>query len=412
MVLIGPRQVGKTTLAQEVAAERDAVYVDLERPSDLAKLSDVEQYCAENADRLVVLDEVHRAPGLFAPLRGIIDRRRLAGKRAGMFLLLGSASVELLRQSGETLAGRVAQCELHPFGATEVAADTQRRLWCRGGLPDSFLAPDDAESLDWRISFIRMYLERDVPQLGPRIPAETLRRFWTMLAHNQGQTHNAAALARGLDVNGVTIARYLDLLVDLLLVRRLQPWTSNLGRRLVKAPKVYIRDSGVRHALLGIETVDDLLGHPVVGGSWEGFVIENVAAVLPARASFGYYRTAGGAEVDLVVDHGRGRDLGGGDQAELRAPGLPRIPQRVRGPPAHAQVRGARRRRELPAREGHPGNEPAGDGRARGRLALTQGITVMSSAATGPARESSPRPRPPEEEAYVIGPRTVAHRAK
>ncbi len=306
VVLIGPRQVGKTTLAQEVAAERGAVYVDLELPSDFAKISDVEQYCAENADRLVILDEVHRAPGLFAPLRGIIDRRRRAGRRAGMFLLLGSASVELLRQSGETLAGRVAHCELHPFGVAEVPADTQRRLWCRGGLPDSFLASDDAESFDWRVAFIRMYLERDIPQLGPRIPAETLRRFWTMLAHNQGQTHNAAALARGLDVNGVTIARYLDLLVDLLLVRRLQPWTSNLGRRLVKAPKVYIRDSGICHALLGIETVDDLLGHPVVGGSWEGFVVENVAGVLPARASFGYYRTAGGAEVDLVIDLGAG----------------------------------------------------------------------------------------------------------
>ena len=181
----------------------------------------------------------------------------------------------------------------------------------RRGSPSPSVAPgrsdtDDAESLDWRVAFIRTYLERDIPQLGPRIPAETLRRFWTMLAHNQGQTHNAAALARGLDVNGVTIARYLDLLVDLLLVRRLQPWTSNVGRRLVKAPKVYIRDSGVCHALLGIETIDDLLGHPVVGGSWEGFVIENVAGVLPARASFGYYRTTGGAEVDLVIDLGAG----------------------------------------------------------------------------------------------------------
>ena len=306
VVLIGPRQVGKTTLAQAVADKRDAAYVDLELPSDRAKISDVEQYCAENADRLVILDEVHRAPGLFAPLRGIIDQRRRAGRRAGFFLLLGSASVELLKQSSETLAGRVALCELSPFGVAEIPAEGQRRLWCRGGFPDSYLAPGDAESLDWRIAFVRTYLERDVPQLGPRIPAETLRRFWTMLAHNQGQTHNAAALAHGLDVGGVTIARYLDLLVDLLLVRRLPPWTSNLGRRLVKAPKVYIRDSGICHALLGIPTVDDLLGHPVVGGSWEGFVIENIAGVLPARASCGYYRTAGGAEVDLVLDLGAG----------------------------------------------------------------------------------------------------------
>ena len=306
VVLIGPRQVGKTTLAGDVARERDAVYVDLELPSDLAKISDVEQYCAENADKLVILDEVHRAPGLLAPLRSIIDQRRLAGKRTGHFLLLGSASIELLRQSGETLAGRVAHCELHPFGALEVAGDRQRRLWSRGGFPESHLAPSDEDSLDWRLAFVRTYLERDIPQFGPRIPAETLRRFWTMLAHNQGQTHNAAALARGLDVNGVTIARYLDLLVDLLLVRRLQPWTSNLGRRLVKAPKVYIRDSGVCHALLGIESVDGLFGHPVVGGSWEGFVIENILSVLPARGSCGYYRTSGGAEVDLVLDLGAG----------------------------------------------------------------------------------------------------------
>ena len=321
VVLFGPRQVGKTTLAREVAGERDAVYVDLELPSDLAKISDVEQYCAENADRLVILDEVHRAPGLFAPLRGIIDARRLVGKRAGMFLLLGSASIELLRQSGETLAGRVAHCELHPFGSAEVPGGGQRRLWCRGGFPESYLAPGDAESLDWRVDFIRTYLERDIPQLGPRIPAETLRRFWTMLAHNQGQTHNAAALARGLDVNGVTVARYLDLLVDLLLVRRLPPWRSNLGRRLVKAPKVYIRDSGVCHALLGIETVDDLLGHPVVGGSWEGFVIENVAGVLPARASCGYYRTAGGAEIDFVVDVGAGETWA----IEIKRSSAPRV---------------------------------------------------------------------------------------
>lgn len=307
VVLIGPRQVGKTTLAREIARERDAVYVDLELPSDLAKLNDVEQYCAENADKLVILDEVHRAPGLFGPLRSVIDERRRTAKRAGHFLLLGSASIDLLRQSSETLAGRVAYCELHPFGVAEVPGDRQRRLWARGGFPESCLAPSDEDSLDWRLAFIRTYLERDVPQLGPRIPAATLRRFWTMLAHNQGQTHNAAALARGLDVNGVTIARYLDLLVDLLLVRRLQPWTSNLGRRLVKAPKVYIRDSGVCHALLGIETVDDLFGHPVVGGSWEGFVVENVVGVLPARASCGYYRTSGGAEVDLVVDLGGGR---------------------------------------------------------------------------------------------------------
>ena len=306
VVLIGPRQVGKTTLAREVADERYALYLDLERPSDLAKIADIEQYCAENANHLLILDEVHRAPGLFAPLRAIIDEHRRAGKRTGLFLLLGSASIDLLQQSSETLAGRVAYCELHPINVTEVPVDALRRLWCRGGFPDSYLAQSDEASLDWRLSFIRTYLERDIPQLGPRIPAETLRRFWTMLAHNQGQTHNAAALARGLDVSGVTIARYLDLLADLLLIRRLPPWTSNVGRRLVKAPKVYVRDSGVCHALLGIETLDELFGHPVIGGSWEGYVTENIAGALPRRASCGYYRTSGGAEVDLIVNLGAG----------------------------------------------------------------------------------------------------------
>ncbi|MCE2424834.1 MAG: ATP-binding protein [Pseudomonadales bacterium] len=306
VVLTGPRQVGKTTLAREVSGTRDAVYVDLERPRDLARIGDVEQFCEEHAEELVVLDEIHRMPGLFKPLRSIIDGRRREGKRTNQFLLLGSAAIDLLRQSRETLAGRVAHCELFPFNVREVLSEPPRRLWCRGGFPDSFLAGSDDESLEWRESFVRTYLERDLPQFGPRIPAETLRRFWTMLAHNQGQVFNASALGRGLDLNGVTIGRYLDLMVDLLLVRRLRPWTSNLGRRLVKAPKVYIRDSGLCHALLGIGTISDLLGHPVVGGSWEGFVVENIACVLPARSSIGYYRTTGGAEVDLVVDKGDG----------------------------------------------------------------------------------------------------------
>ena len=305
VVLTGPRQVGKTTLAHRIASERDAVYLDLERPRDLARIADVEQYCEIHADKLLVLDEVHRSPGLFAPLRGIIDRRRRSGRRTGQFLFLGSASIDLMRQSGETLAGRVAYCELHPLSVSETGGE-RLRLWHRGGFPESFLARTDERAFDWRLDFIRTYLERDVPALGPRIPAETLRRFWTMLAHNQGQTFNAASFARGLDVNGVTIGRYLDLMVDLLLVRRLPPWTSNLGRRLVKAPKVYVRDSGICHALLGIETLDELLGHPVVGGSWEGFVIENIVGALPRRASWGCYRTAGGAEIDLVVDMGAG----------------------------------------------------------------------------------------------------------
>jgi predicted AAA+ superfamily ATPase len=302
VVLMGPRQVGKTTLVFGMAQKEGALYLDLERPRDLAKIADIEKFCELNADKMLILDEVQRAPGLFAPLRSIIDQRKREGKGTGQFLLLGSASIELLQQSSETLAGRVAYCELHPLDVTEVGVKQHAKLWCRGGFPDSYLASSDEKSLDWRHNFISTYLERDIPQLGPRIPAETLRRFWTMLAHNQGQTFNAASFARGLDVKGVTTSRYLDLMVDLLLVRRLQPWTSNVGRRLVKAPKTYVRDSGLCHALLGIATQNDLLGHPVVGGSWEGFVIENILSVLPKRANYGYYRTSGGAEVDLITE--------------------------------------------------------------------------------------------------------------
>ncbi len=299
--LVGPRQVGKTALAQVIARQRNAVYVDLERPSDLAKVGDLEQYCSLHADRLLILDEVHQAPGIFAPLRNVIEERRRAGKRTGQFLLIGSASIDMLKKSSGTLSRRVGYCELHPFNVLEVGDENLRQLWCRGGFPESYLTQGDGRSLDWRRNFIRTYLQRDLPALAPRIPVETLWRFWTMLAHNQGQAFNATALAKGLDVGAVTVGRYLDLMADLLLVRRVQPWASNLGRRVVKAPKVYVRDSGICHALLGIRTMDDLLGHPVVGGSWEGFVVENILGVLPQRASFGYYRTAGGADVDLVV---------------------------------------------------------------------------------------------------------------
>ena len=273
VALLGPRQVGKTTLAHELVTDRAAVYLDLESPRSLAKISDIEQYCELNADKLLVFDEIQRMPELFAPLRSIIDQRRRQGQKYGQFLLLGSASIELLRQTSETLAGRIAFCELFPLTATEMASGDINTLWQRGGFPESFLAGTDAESLNWRLHFIRTYLERDIPQFGPRIPAETLRRFWTMLAHNQGATLNASALARGLDVTGVTISRYLDLLVDLLLVRRLQPWTSHQGKRLVKSPKIYVRDSGITHALLDIESLDDLLGHPVTGDNWEGCVM-------------------------------------------------------------------------------------------------------------------------------------------
>ena len=300
VVLVGPRQVGKTTLALEVAADRPSVYLDLESDQDRARLSEPELYLADHEDDLVILDEVHRLPDLFMVLRGSIDRGRRAGRRSGRFLLLGSASIDLLRQSGETLAGRVAYMELEGLDVTEVGAGDD--LWVRGGFPDSLLTPDDDLSFRWRTDFIRTYLERDIPQLGPRIPAETLRRFWTMLAHSQGGMLNAASLARGLGVDGKTVARYLDLLVDLLLVRRLAPWASNEGKRLVRSPKVYVRDSGLVHALLGLRDKEALVGHPVVGPSWEGHVVENLLACAPGTIRSSYYRTAAGAGVDLVLD--------------------------------------------------------------------------------------------------------------
>jgi uncharacterized protein len=309
VALLGPRQVGKTTLALAVAKSmsEDAVrYLDLESAADLARLSDPEAYLEAQKGRLVILDEIHRRPELFALLRGLVDRRRRDGLRTGQFLVLGSASLSLLRQSSETLAGRISFVDLTPITIDETGASITEieTLWLRGGFPDSLYASSDAASFAWRKMFIRTYLERDVPEFGPRVPAETLRRFWTMLAHNQGQQLNAARLAAGLGVSGQTVSRYLDLLVDLLLARRLPAWSGNAGKRLVKAPKVYVRDSGIVHALLGLPQLEDMLGHPVAGFSWEGFVIESVLAAARG-AEVSYYRTSAGAEVDLVVE-GRG----------------------------------------------------------------------------------------------------------
>ena len=307
VALLGPRQVGKTTLARAVAAGRGSVYLDLESPIDHEKLADTAAYLAAHEDELVVIDEVQRMPELFARLRGIIDEGRRRGKRTGRFLLLGSASSELLRQS-ESLAGRISYIELSPFDVLEIRREEHSRLWVRGGFPESFLAGTDAESLHWRNAFIRTYLERDIPQFGLRIPAVTLGRFWTMLAHLQGGLFNAAQLARSLEVNATTVARYLDLLVDLMLVRRLQPFHANAGKRLVKSPRVFIRDSGIVHALLTIPDLETLLGHPVAGGTWEGMVIENLLTVAPDFTTAGFYRTSNGNEVDLVLEiPGQGR---------------------------------------------------------------------------------------------------------
>lgn len=301
VALLGPRQVGKTTLALTVGKAFNAQYLDLESEQDRAKLEQPELYLADHQDKLVILDEVHRAPGLFPVLRGLIDRARRAGRTTSQYLLLGSASLDLLKQSGESLAGRIAYLELAPFTALETASLPLDDLWLRGGFPNSLLAPDAMRSLRWRQDFIRTYLERDIPQFGPRIAAETLRRFWGMLAHHQGGLLNTAQFARNLGVDAKTAAGYLDLLVDLLIVRRLPAWHANLGKRLVKSPKVYVRDSGLVHALLGIADKEMLLAHPVVGQSWECFVIENLLNSAEGKAQGYFYRTSGGAEIDLLL---------------------------------------------------------------------------------------------------------------
>ena len=302
VALLGPRQAGKTTLARLTAGGAHSAYLDLENPVDAAKLADAAGYLRNLRGRLVVLDEVQRAPGLFELLRGLIDERIRDGDAAGQFLLLGSASPELLRQSGESLAGRIAYVELAPLDIRETGAGHQSRLWVRGGFPPSFLATSERRSAVWREQFIRTYLERDVPQLGPRLPAATLRRLWTMLAHSQGGLLNTASFARALAVDGKTVARYVDLLVDLFLVRRLAPFQANVRKRLVKSPKVYVRDSGLVHTLLRLDHEESVLGHPVAGGSWEGFVIETLMRSAPERARASFYGTATGVEVDLTLE--------------------------------------------------------------------------------------------------------------
>jgi hypothetical protein len=309
VVLIGPRQVGKTTLARAIAAERpDSIVLDLERPGDRATLAQAAVYFPRHREQLVVLDEVQNLPGIFSELRSEID----AARHPGRFLLLGSASGKLLGQSSESLAGRVAYVELSPLRADELALDHAglQPLWLRGGFPLSYTAPDDAASAVWRESFIATFVQRDLPQLGVNVSPEALHRFWRMLAHVHGQLFNASQLGSALGgAAHTTVARYLDLLVDTMLVRRLEPHFVNVGKRLVKSPKVYLRDSGLLHSLLGIRSVDDLQGNPIAGMSWEGFVIEQIAGLAPTGSQLSFYRTAAGAELDVVVEHGR-RKLG------------------------------------------------------------------------------------------------------
>jgi len=304
--LLGPRQAGKTTLAfAQKEFYPNALYLDLELPSAQRQLDDPEAFLMAHAQQLVVLDEVQRMPELFSILRGVIDQRRRMNQASGQFLLLGSATGVLLQQSSESLAGRVAYVELPALQASEVfgtqasVADLNA-LWVRGGFPLSWLASSDADSMTWREVFITTYLEKDIPALGPRIPATTLRRLWTMLAHHQGELLDQSKLASALAISGQTVSRYIDLLCDLMLVRRLPAWHGNVGKRLIRSPKVYVRDSGLVHALLGLPHLDAVLGHPVAGSSWEGFVVEQLVNSAPsAQASF--YRTSNGAEVDLVL---------------------------------------------------------------------------------------------------------------
>ena len=306
VVLIGPRQVGKTTLAYEFVKDSNALYLDLEAKADRDKIfTDPALFLSSYEDRLVILDEVHRVPGLFQELRGLIDRGRRRGIRSNRFLILGSASIDLMRQSGESLAGRVEYIELYPLNLQEIPNNKKsiQNLWIRGGFPDSFLAKNDSNSFIFRQNFIRTYLERDIPQFGyQRLPSTTLERLWTMLAHSHGTLLNASKLASALSLTQPTITKYIDLLVELMLVRRLPPLIRNTKKRLIKTPKIYVRDSGLLHTLLGLQNHNELSGHPILGMSWEGFIIEQLLSVAPPRTIASFYSTSAGAEIDLVLE--------------------------------------------------------------------------------------------------------------
>lgn len=303
VALLGPRQVGKTTLAKTILQSENSLYLDLEAPEDLLKLSDPTSFLSNHCNKLVILDEIQRAPDLFMVLRGLIDKNRETGKKSGQFLLLGSASMDLLRQSSESLAGRISYIEMGGLNILEIEDNKKdlQKLWLRGGFPDSYQADNDDMAMDWLENLIRTYLERDVPQMGFRVPATRLRRLWTMLSHLQGETVNYSKLGGNLEIDGKTVNHYIDILTDLLLVRRLESWHENVKKRLIKSPRFYVRDSGLLHRLLGIDNYDALLSNPVLGKSWEGFVIENIHSVLPRRAETYFYRTAAGAEIDLVI---------------------------------------------------------------------------------------------------------------
>lgn len=303
VAILGARQIGKTTLAKQIAAEfPDSIYLDLENAQARAKLDQADVFFEANRHRLVVLDEIQNVPELFSTMRGEID----ADRRPGRFLILGSASFKLLQQS-QSLAGRLALVDMAPLLLSEVHQSFEdiQTLWVRGGFPDSYTAPQDDASWLWRDAFVRHFLHTDLPALGINVEPELMRRFWRMVAHLHGQLFNASSIAASLGVSSPTVTRYLDHLVQSLMLRRLEPFHANLGKRLVKSPKIYVRDSGLLHYLLGMRNVHDLMGHPNTGASWEGFCIEQIYNHLPAGASVSFYRTAAGAELDVVVETGR-----------------------------------------------------------------------------------------------------------
>ncbi len=328
VVLIGPRQIGKSTLAREIAKTKDALYLDLDNPKNRSRAREISLLVEQNPKRLIILDEIQHTPEIFSEIRGIIDENRRNGHENGQFLFLGSSSLDLQKQTSQSLAGRISTIELSGINTIEIAKHKepidQDDLWYRGGFPRSLLAESDEESLAWRSDLISTYLERDLPQLGFRIPAETLRRFWTMVAFNQGHILNASALAKSMDSSSQSIVRYVDILKDILVLRRLEPWYANVKKRLIKSPKIYIRDSGLQHALLDIDSLDTLQSHPSLGMSWEGFVLENIISSLDRnRIQAYFYRTHDGAEIDLVLVRAGKPEIG----IEIKRSSNPKIPR-------------------------------------------------------------------------------------
>ncbi len=297
--ILGSRQAGKTTLAKMIqkGISKKVIYLDLELPSDLNKLYNSEMYLNQFPDALVIIDEIQRMPSLFPVIRALVDRKRISGR----FLILGSASPDLIKHASESLAGRIIYHELSPFTIHETGNKYSGRLWLRGGYPLSYLAGNDEDSFTWRETFIKTYLEMDIPQLGIRVPSAQLRRFWTMVAHSHGNLWNASQIANSLGISAPTVRSYLDILEETFVIRQLQPYHFNIKKRLIKSPKVYLRDSGILHSLLRIRESEDLMGNPYLGRSWEGFIIEQIISLLPEGWSYFFYRTSAGAEIDLLL---------------------------------------------------------------------------------------------------------------